>query len=78
MIALEDIELTKQLRAIKSSLQNLNDNWNPAYWIYVASGTLCLMKHDKNGKRAMLPDGGYDLDYEVGSYGKIEADGGDW
>ena len=68
----------KQLRGILSALQNLNDNWNPKYWIYVASGTFNLMKYDKNGKQAMLPDGGFDPDYLVESYPNIDADGGDW
>lgn len=68
----------KQLKGIQSALQDLNDNWNPTYWIWVGAGTVYLMRHDKNGKRAMLPSGGVDPDYIAESFDKIDADGGDW
>lgn len=68
----------KQLRGIQSALQSLNDNWNPAYWIWAGAGTLYLMRYDKNGKTAMLPDGGVDSDYIIETYEKIDIDGGDW
>lgn len=70
--------VVKQLRGILSVLQNLNDNWNDDYWIWVGGGTLYLMKYNKNGKRAMLPGGGVDPIYIVESYGRINADGGGW
>ena len=50
----------KQIKGILSAFRDMADNWNPDYWIYVAGGTLWVMKHDKNGERAMLSNGGVD------------------
>lgn len=72
------IGLMKQLRGILSSLQDLNDNWNDRYWIYVGGGTLYLMRYDENGEHGMLDHGGIDPGYIVESFVKIEADGGGW
>jgi hypothetical protein len=68
----------KQLREIISALQDLNDNWNHDYWIFVGGGTLCLMKKDDEGKVVETYDGGVDQDYIVVEFGLIEADGGGW
>ncbi|KKL45076.1 hypothetical protein LCGC14_2359330 [marine sediment metagenome] len=68
----------KQLRGILSAFRDMADNWNPDYWIYVAGGTLWVMKHDKNGERAMLSNGGVDPLYRVAGFLGILADGGDW
>ena len=68
----------KQLRGILSALQNLNDNWNSDYWIFVGGGELCLMKLNEDGEEAIMSDGGVDQDYIVASFGKIHADGGGW
>ena len=65
-------------KTIVSHLQKLNDNWNDKYWIFVAAGELHLMRHKKDGQRAITADGGADQRYISKDYPKIIADGGDW
>ena len=64
-------------KTIGKNLQKLNDNWNDKYWIFVAGGTLTLMRK-KKGQRAILPNYGCDPKYISQAYNDIEADGGDW
>lgn len=64
-------------KTIVKNLQKLNDNWNDRYWIFVASGTLTLMRKVK-GERALNPDGGMSSRYVCMTFPRIEADGGDW
>ncbi|KKN47710.1 hypothetical protein LCGC14_0660330 [marine sediment metagenome] len=70
--------MVKQLRGIISILQELNDNWNDDYWIFVGAGELCLMKLNEDGKQAMTYGKGVDQDYVVASFPMIDADGGGW
>ena len=65
------------VETIKRHLKKLNDNWNDEYWIYVAGGTLHLMRN-KNGERVVLPNGGVDARFISSSHTEINADGGDW
>lgn len=64
-------------KTIKAHLKKLNDNWNDDYWIYVAAGTLTIMRKE-SGQRAMLENGAVDPKYISASYMGIEAEGGDW
>ncbi len=68
----------KQLRGIISALEELNDNWNSKYWIFIEAGTLYLMKYKKNGETAVTDDGGMDGGYVVAEFPHILGDGGDW
>ncbi|MAK54698.1 MAG: hypothetical protein CML17_02410 [Pusillimonas sp.] len=58
-------------------LSLLNDDWSDEYWLFSASGRLCLMRK-KDGKRVMRKNGGFDPDYVVCTFPLIENDGGDW
>ena len=64
-------------KTIVKNLQKLNDNWNDKYWIFVASGTLTLMRK-KNGERITDQGGGMSRRYTDMTFPLIEADGGDW
>lgn len=67
----------RSLTQTKKMLKRLEEGWNPKYWIFAADGDLNLMKHGKDGERAMTDDGGVDQDYIVGTF-NIDSDGGDW
>lgn len=65
-----------EARAIKA-LQKLAKTWPDSLWLFSGSGSLCVMKKDGNGDRAMGGAGGYDPNAEVATV-NIENDGGDW
>ena len=76
-MTVKNIEATpEETKAIKR-LQNAANNFPKSIWLFSASGTLYVMKKDKNGKHAMLSHGGVDQAYIIARV-EIENDGGDW
>ena len=72
------IELNKDEKAAIDTLKRLSKRWPKSLWLFSASGTLCVMRKDMEGRRVELPShGGVDPDYLVTTV-KIENDGGDW
>lgn len=59
-------------RDLITTLRKLSDFWPDGYWLFIASGTPCLMKKDADG------DYVYGQDYEIDTFPGIDADGGDW
>jgi len=58
-------------------LRQLEKEWPEGYWLFAASGTLCLMREKSDG-RATGAHGGMDPDDIVASFDGIPNDGGDW
>jgi len=58
-------------------LEILELEWPGEYWLYAASGVLCLMKYGEDGHPVMTSAGGFDPDYVVHDF-SIPCDGGDW
>lgn len=71
------IELTKKEESAIASLKRAAKKWPDTLWLFSASGTLCVMRKDKDGNYARGQDGGVDPDYVVATI-NIENDGGDW
>lgn len=72
-----EVPLTNEERRALRAFKRLADNWPQSLWLFSASGTLQVMRHDVNGKMAL--DGeGCDARYKVFSTRKIPNDGGDW
>jgi len=74
------MELTKAEQLAIALLKKTARHWPESLWIFSASGTLCIVKKGKDGKRAMLIGNrleGYDPDYLVDTI-DIPNDGGDW
>ena len=65
--------LKKALKAFERLWKECGDD----YWIFAATGTLCLMRKE-NGDRMLTDDGCMDPAAIVQSYEGIECDGGDW
>jgi hypothetical protein len=58
-------------------INNLEKIWPSSLWLFSASGTLHIMKCDKNGEKVFNSGGYVDIDYCVGEV-SIMNDGGDW
>lgn len=74
------MELTRQEELAIELLKKAARHWPESLWLFSASGTLCVMKKDKAGKRAILKSSrleGYDPEYLVGTI-DIPNDGGDF
>ena len=69
-------ELTKEERAAIAALNRVAKRWPDSLWLYSASGSLCVMRKDAEGEKAVKGEG-VDPDYVV-DYIDIENDGGDW
>jgi len=76
-------ELTEEeVKAIRA-LVRLEKIWPKSLWLFSASGSLCLMRNNKDGSRAVIVNGGLhpsdsvDPDYIVCNV-NIPNDGGDW
>ena len=66
-------------RAIRS-LKRVAKTWPKTLWLYSASGSLCVMKKNADGERAVVKDSrgdGVDQNYCVDAI-NIENDGGEW
>ena len=72
----EYIETTKEEQKVIDSLKRVAKKWPKYLWLFSASGTLCVMKKDEDGRKMSVGDG-VDQDYVV-DYIDIENDGGDW
>ena len=61
-------------------LEYLADRWPDDYWLFAASGNLCLVEKNANGNRAMNEGarGGVNQNYLIEDFPGIECDGGDW
>ena len=67
-------------------LRKLEKEWPKSLWLFSASGSLCVMRKDENGERAVRPSGEGDGDDQGGGMNSdyivttinIENDGGDW
>lgn len=70
-------ELDASERNAISSLRRLAKCWLNSLWLFSASGTLCVMKRDKNGDRFVLSSGGVDPSAVIETI-NIPNDGGDW
>ena len=77
-------ELSKEEKSAINRLKSLAKVWPDSLWLFSASGSLCVMKKDKNGNKAYLPmsdlednGGGVDDEYTITTI-DIENDGGDW
>lgn len=73
---------SQQEKALLKSIQRTVDKMPNGYWLFAASGTLWLMRPDKDGNRAIVPVNGssggqMDQNYCVGEI-KCSCDGGDW
>jgi len=68
---------TKEEAAAIRSLKRIAKKWPDTLWLFSANGTLCVMKKNDLGERAMLSTDGVDPDYLVDSV-DIPNDGGDW
>lgn len=69
--------LTKEETAAINTLKRLAKKWPKSLWLYSASGTLWVMRHDENGEKAMNHLSGFDGDAAITSI-DIPNDGGDW
>jgi len=72
-----DSQQPAEVIEVVRALRKLEKRWPRGFWLFAASGTLCLMKK-KGGKRATLPDGAMDQSCVMATFGGIEVDGGDW
>ena len=63
--------------AVIRRLEALANEWPDDLWVFAAGGCLRVMRTGAKGERVMLPSGGFDPDYEIGS-ANIPSDGGDW
>jgi hypothetical protein len=63
---------------IKQALRKLAAIWPDDLWIFVGDGTLCLMRKNEKGERAIDGTGAVDQVYIIEEFSGIEADGGGW
>ena len=68
---------TEEEKAIKS-LHRIAKKWPESLWLFSGSGTLWVMKKDKNGNRILDDTGCVDSKAVVSSSIDIDNDGGDW
>jgi len=70
--------LSKKEQAAIAALERLAKNWPKTFWLFSASGTLCVMRCGKNGEQVTTSEyGGMDQEYIVTTI-SIPNDGGDW
>jgi hypothetical protein len=67
---------TEEEQAIEA-LRGLGKKWPKTLWIFVASGSLHVMRK-VDGNRVTEVDGSFDQDYVLDTIGGIDIDGGDW
>jgi hypothetical protein len=74
------MEPTRTQAAWFNKLKKLLDNAPDGVWLYLASGTLCMMAKGKNGERVRDTSYGVDQVYILDEYtpAKVVMDGGDW
>ena len=80
-----DFDLTPAEEKAIRILIKLEKEWPKSLWLFSASGSLCVLRNDENGERAVRPyvvngsdqGGGVNSDYIVTTV-NIENDGGDW
>lgn len=70
-------DITPEERRAIRSLQRLAKTWPKSLWLFSASGGLCVMRADEDGRPVMLPNDGVDPDYVLSTV-DIPNDGGDW
>jgi hypothetical protein len=70
-------ELSASEKKAIAALKRVAKIWPKTLWLFSASGTLCVMKTDKNGRRVQLPGDGMDPDFSVDTI-NISNDGCDW
>jgi hypothetical protein len=74
----DKLELTtEEVKAI-SKLQNATKNFPTTLWLFVANGTIYVMKCNKDGDGLYNSGGGVDQKYIVDTITGVTADGGDW
>jgi hypothetical protein len=71
------MEPTAEEFAAISSLKRVSKKWPKSLWLFSASGSLLVMKKDKNGKKVIKKNGSVDQDYVIATI-DIENDGGDF
>ena len=73
-----DFELTKEEKNAINTLKRLEKRWPDSLWLFSANGTLCVMRHGKNGEQVHTGTGeGVDSEYIITTI-NIHNDGGDW
>jgi hypothetical protein len=75
-----NLELTPQEKKAISALKRLEKKWPDTLWLFSGSGTLCVVKKNEDGEKAMDPimRENFDQNYIVAQFINIENDGGDW
>lgn len=66
----------EEARAIRA-LQRLAKRWPKSLWLFSASGSLNVMRANRDGDRAHVSGGGMDPAYSLATI-NIPNDGGDW
>jgi hypothetical protein len=70
-------ELNKEEERSIRALNRLAKTFPKSLWLFSASGSLCIMKKNNQGERAVKDSGGMDQAFIVDIV-SIENDGGDW
>jgi hypothetical protein len=74
------MEPTKSQAAWFNKLKKLLDDAPDGVWLYLASGTLCMMAKGRNGERVHDSTFGVDQEFVLDQHTspKVVMDGGDW
>lgn len=70
-------DLTPEERKAIAALKRLEKKWPDSLWLLTRPGSLCVMKRNEEGLKAMFSLEGFDPRYCVETI-NIESDGGDW
>ena len=75
-----DFELTEKEEKAIRALKRVAKIWPDTLWLFSASGSLCVMKKNKEGEQAVIRRGSADSvdDAYIITHIDIENDGGDW
>ena len=71
------MKLNKKEKIAINRLRRLAENWPKSLWLFSGSGSLCVMKFGRDGKRVIDEQGCFDSKYIVDII-DIPNDGGDW
>ena len=69
--------LTPEEQKAIAALDRLVKKWPETLWLFSGNGTLCVMRCDTDGSRAMTAEGNCDPDFVVAEI-DIPNDGGGW
>lgn len=71
------MKLNNEERKAVATLQRLSKKWPKSLWLFSGSGSLCVMKKNDKGERALSDTDGMCPEHVVAKI-DIENDGGDW